>query len=183
MTLYLASTSLHKCAGRGRTVCIILLRSDSRELNRIAVIVVAIIYLIFPLRRNVLQMSSGLYDQGHVVWYLAIAQFVVVVFIFFAIIKGIKSAGKVGSSRFFSFGSRSPKNWKEPAKHTVSVVFDLCRAKKILSILPHWLFMTYAEAWWEHLLNKWLLVLLFILQMLRCRCFCFCFWFCFSFLW
>ncbi|KAL8594857.1 hypothetical protein ACOMHN_016098 [Nucella lapillus] len=46
-------------------------------------------------QHNVLQKSSGLFDTGGVVWYLALSQIVVIVFIFLALFKGIKTSGKV----------------------------------------------------------------------------------------
>ncbi|XP_076451015.1 sodium- and chloride-dependent glycine transporter 2-like [Babylonia areolata] len=46
-------------------------------------------------QHNVLQISGGLYETGEVVWYLAVAQTVVVLLIFLALFKGIKTSGKV----------------------------------------------------------------------------------------
>ncbi|XP_076470937.1 sodium- and chloride-dependent glycine transporter 2-like isoform X2 [Babylonia areolata] len=46
-------------------------------------------------QHNVLQVSGGFNEPGHVVWYLAVAQCVVVLFIFLALLKGVKSSGKV----------------------------------------------------------------------------------------
>ncbi|XP_070200526.1 sodium- and chloride-dependent glycine transporter 2-like [Littorina saxatilis] len=46
-------------------------------------------------QHNVLQVSGGLYETGHVVWYLAVSQCIVVLIIFLALIKGVKSSGKV----------------------------------------------------------------------------------------
>ena len=51
-------------------------------------------------RHNVLQQSSGLYDTGHLVWHLVVAECVTMVFIFLALIKGIRSTGKVSSPLF-----------------------------------------------------------------------------------
>ncbi|XP_076447301.1 sodium- and chloride-dependent glycine transporter 2-like isoform X2 [Babylonia areolata] len=44
---------------------------------------------------NVLQVSSGFGDMGHVVWYLALSLAVSSLLIFLGMIKGIKSSGKV----------------------------------------------------------------------------------------
>ncbi|KAL8613908.1 hypothetical protein ACOMHN_032898 [Nucella lapillus] len=46
-------------------------------------------------QHNVLQVSSGFYEPGHVVWYLAVMQCVVILFLFLALVKGVKSSGKV----------------------------------------------------------------------------------------
>ncbi|XP_076437581.1 sodium- and chloride-dependent glycine transporter 2-like isoform X2 [Babylonia areolata] len=46
-------------------------------------------------QHNVLQVSSGPFDVGHVVWYLALAQLAHFCFLFLALLKGIKSSGKV----------------------------------------------------------------------------------------
>ncbi|XP_076450373.1 sodium-dependent proline transporter-like [Babylonia areolata] len=46
-------------------------------------------------QRNVLQVSSGFYETGHLVWYLAIAQVAVFLTIFLALLKGVKTSGKV----------------------------------------------------------------------------------------
>ncbi|KAL8568605.1 hypothetical protein ACOMHN_006271 [Nucella lapillus] len=44
---------------------------------------------------NVLQVSSGFGEMGHVVWYIALSLGVSSIFLFLGMIKGIKSSGKV----------------------------------------------------------------------------------------
>ncbi|KAK7447468.1 hypothetical protein BaRGS_00040181 [Batillaria attramentaria] len=46
-------------------------------------------------QHNVLQVSSGLGDTGHVVWYLAVALGFTLLICFLGLIKGIKSSGKI----------------------------------------------------------------------------------------
>ncbi|XP_076469830.1 sodium- and chloride-dependent GABA transporter 1-like [Babylonia areolata] len=46
-------------------------------------------------QHNVLQMSDGFFETGHLVWYLAVMQVIVILFIFLALLKGVKSSGKV----------------------------------------------------------------------------------------
>nr|KAG5707154.1 hypothetical protein BaRGS_017838 [Batillaria attramentaria] len=47
-------------------------------------------------RHNALQVSSGMGEPGDVVWYLVLALVVSLLFIFCALVKGVKSAGKGG---------------------------------------------------------------------------------------